>query len=183
MAIVTALYGHTNFETAYLVPSYPYGRLRCKMWFWLETKPKKGVRFVSQSENPKNGRMNKPHASTYALLSGNMYLDENGHCQWATLSEYSSEKEAYEFIKNFPDNHQMAELKVWCLVKYKWYRTAVEKKQHLVTIGNQDKNLSEPELERYTQEMRGWWKAYLLAAGKPEDTQEPALKGFVQVGD
>jgi len=182
MAIVKPLYGHDSFETAYLVPSYPYGRLRCKMWFWLETKPKKGVRFMNQSENPKNGRMNKPQASTYAIISANMYLDENEHCQWATVNEYTSEKEVYEFIKNFPENHQMATLKVWCLTKYKWYRVAVEKKVKPISFANEDKTLDGPELERYTQEMQGWWKAYLLAAGKPEDTAEPVLKGLVQIG-
>jgi len=77
--IKTALYGHDSRETAYQVDSYPYGRLRCKIWFWLETSDKKGTRFYSQTENPKNGRMNAHKYSTYSILAGNMYLDENDH--------------------------------------------------------------------------------------------------------
>ena len=48
------LKGHTSPETAYLVRDYPYGyTLRCQIRYWLEHKPGKGVRFVSQTTNPK----------------------------------------------------------------------------------------------------------------------------------
>ena len=54
------LVGHTSFETAYLVTDYPYGRLKCNIWFWLENDPKKGFRFCSRTQNPKNGVLNAP---------------------------------------------------------------------------------------------------------------------------
>ena len=176
MTIVKALYGHNSFETAYCVDDYPYGSLRTKMYFWLETKAKKGVRLVTQSLNPKTGRMNKPHAGTYVKIAGNLYLDENNHCQWSAVSEYTDEKQVLEFIKNFPQNEHMADIKVWCLMKYKYHRTCVERKSSMFTINGVEQMLSEPEIEKYATEMKVWWQAYLLAAGKPADTAEPELK-------
>ena len=91
------LSGHISPETAYLVNDYPYGyTLRCKIRYWLEFKPGRGFRFVSQTTNPKRpGEVwNKPKASTYARFGGCMYLNEKGHCTWTGLSEYCSGAEA-----------------------------------------------------------------------------------------
>jgi hypothetical protein len=97
------LSGHVSPETAYLVNDYPYGfRLRCKIRYWLEFKPKKGFRFWSQTTNPKRGDVwNKPKASTFSLFGGAMYLDEVGHVQWSGLSEYSSGAEAKAWQDKF----------------------------------------------------------------------------------
>lgn len=97
----THLPGHTSEETAYLVESYPYGSLRCKIKFWLEFTPKKGFRFVSRTQNPKNGVWNAPKKSTYAPV-GAMYLDENGHVQWDSISGWSNPDTLHNFVKNFP---------------------------------------------------------------------------------
>ena len=62
---------HTNansLETAKIATNYPYGSLKYTMHFFVEHKPKKGWRAVTQSINPKNGKLNKPHAGTYSLL-------------------------------------------------------------------------------------------------------------------
>jgi hypothetical protein len=90
------LHGHTSPDTAYVVDDYPYGfRLRCKIRYWLEFKPKQGFRLMSQTSNPKRGNVwNKPKASTYCKFGGAMFLDDNGHVHWAGLSEYSSGAEA-----------------------------------------------------------------------------------------
>lgn len=90
------LSGHTNFESAYLVNDYPYGRtLRCRRKCWIETATKgakKGqMRFVTCTTNPKKqGEVwNKPHAGQYNhfLL---MYLDsETGYVQTAGVDIYS----------------------------------------------------------------------------------------------
>jgi len=96
------LYGHTSADTAYVVDDYPYGRLRCTIKFWLETDARKGARFCSQTTNPKNGRINAPKHSTYAKLAGCMYLDEQGHCQWRGLTEYSSPEDCLKFAQDFP---------------------------------------------------------------------------------
>jgi len=76
------LYGHTSQETAFVVNDYPYGfKLRCKIRFWIEYKPRHGFRFMSQTTNPKKPIevWNKPKASTYVELAACMYLDENDH--------------------------------------------------------------------------------------------------------
>jgi hypothetical protein len=95
--VVKILTGHTSPETAYVVDDYPYGfRLRCKIRYWLEYRPNKGIRFCSQTTNPKKAGevWNKPKESTYARFGGCMFLDENNHVQWAQLSEYCNAAEA-----------------------------------------------------------------------------------------
>jgi len=92
--------GHTSPETAYLVADYPYGfRLRCKIRYWLEYKPKLGFRLVSQTTNPKiAGRevWNKPKASTYCMLAV-MGLNAEGHVTWTGCNVYEFDKlEAFE---------------------------------------------------------------------------------------
>ena len=90
--ITKILSGHISPETAYVVDDYPFGfRLRCKIRYWLEYVPNKGVRFWSQTTNPKTGNVawNKAKASTYFKFGGCMFLDENNHVQWSGLSEYS----------------------------------------------------------------------------------------------
>jgi len=101
---VKLLTGHTSPETAYVVEDYPYGfRLRCKIRYWVEFKPKKGFRFVSQTTNPKRpGEVwNKPKASTYSLFGGAMFLDENEHVQFSGLSEYSDGAEAKAWAETY----------------------------------------------------------------------------------
>jgi hypothetical protein len=100
------LKGHTSKETAYVVNDYPYGfRLRCKIRYWLEFNQKRGVRFVSQTTNPKKAGevWNKEKASTYCYISGAMFLDEENHVTWNGLSEYGDLKEAMEFKEKYFD--------------------------------------------------------------------------------
>ena len=101
--IKTILSGHVSPETAFLVNDYPYGfRLRCKIRYWLESSPNKGVRFCSQTTNPKRGdTWNKPKASTYSRFGGAMYLDENNHVQWSGVGEYDSCQELINFKNEF----------------------------------------------------------------------------------
>lgn len=75
---------HNSEETAFLIESYPYGRLRCQKRVWLETKPGKGTRMVSRTSNPKRGNdwLNASKAGIYHDSAG-LYLDENGHVQIA----------------------------------------------------------------------------------------------------
>jgi hypothetical protein len=97
------LYGHTSEATAYVVDDYPYGyTLRTQIRYWLEQKPKKGWRFVSQTMNPKTSRWNKPKASTYAEWGAAMYLDENGHVHWTGVGPYSDAQQFLSFVSTFP---------------------------------------------------------------------------------
>ena len=104
---MTILKGHVSPETAYVVDDYPYGfRLRCKIRYWLEYKAKKGVRFVSQTTNPKRpGEVwNKPKASTYCRFGGCMTLDDsNGHVHWTGLTEYCDGAEAKAWADKYAD--------------------------------------------------------------------------------
>ncbi len=157
MTVVTPLYGHTSFETAYLVSDYPYGGLRCKMYFWLESHPKKGTRFVSRSENPKNGRMNKPHAGTYHKVTGNLYLDEKGHCKAAMVNEYTDAKDVLEFIKNFPENHLLkTDLFMWCKMKHRYLSRCVETKSSGFRINGEASEASEHQVALWTVERDLW---------------------------
>lgn len=86
------LSGHVSPDTAYVVDDYPYGfKLRCKIRFWLEFAPKRGVRFVSQTTNPKRPGVvwNKPKPSTYCRFGGAMFLNDEGHVEWSGLTEYT----------------------------------------------------------------------------------------------
>jgi hypothetical protein len=101
----TLLSGHVSPETAYLVADYPYGfRLRCQIRYWLEHDKRRGVRFVSQTTNPKAGAGRvvwKPKVSTYSRIAGAMYLDEAGHVQHAGLSEYCTGAEAAKWLETY----------------------------------------------------------------------------------
>ena len=102
------LKGHVSPETAYVVDDYPYGfRLRCKIRYWLDVHPTRGVRFVSQTTNPKipGEHWNKQKAGTYCLFSGCMYLDENGHVKWSGLTEYSDLADVERWIAEYGEGN------------------------------------------------------------------------------
>jgi len=95
---------HITPETAYVVADYPYGfRLRCKIRYWLEHHPKRGFRLMTQTTNPKRpGEVwNKPKAATYAKFGAALYLNEEGHVTWATLTEYTTGAEAKAWVEKF----------------------------------------------------------------------------------
>lgn len=77
----TPLQGHTSLETAYIVESYPYGRMRCRKRYWIEHIKGKD-RLVEQTSNPKKDNLfwNKPKKSTYNWIEC-LYLDKNNHVQ------------------------------------------------------------------------------------------------------
>jgi hypothetical protein len=95
---------HVSPETAYVVADYPFGfRLRCQIRYWLEVHPKRGVRCLSQTSNPKRPGLvwNKPKASTYSRFAGALYLDEKGHVQHTGLTEYTDGKQAAAWRDTF----------------------------------------------------------------------------------
>ncbi len=149
------LYGHTSMETAYLVNDYPYGRtLRCRIRYWLESDGKRGFRFVSQTEDPRNGRWNNPKKSTYAILGANMYLDEKTYVQWAQLSEYSKTSEVLDFVKNFPHT-DMSRLKVFVPAKMRFLEDMISGKR-VWHVNNVPKPPTEYELGEYRRELEEW---------------------------
>lgn len=90
----TQLHGHTTPETAYVVDDYPYGfRLRCKIRYWVETKPGFGQRFVSQTTNPKRGEVwNKPKPGIYSPIVVLLRDDSTGYISCDALSPYDPER-------------------------------------------------------------------------------------------
>ncbi len=75
--------GFDSQENSLSTDDYPYGRLRCTARGWVETAEKgaqKGKqRFMQQTINPKDGRVNKPVASVYCDMQV-MYVEgSTGH--------------------------------------------------------------------------------------------------------
>jgi hypothetical protein len=82
------------------------------------TSPTRGFRFVSQTENPKVSppRWNKPKPSTYVRLGAAMFLNDEGHVDWAVLTEYSDAPAVLAFLDTFPDADVSA-LAPWAAAK------------------------------------------------------------------
>lgn len=159
-----ALYGHTSPETAYMVNDYPYGGQRCRIRFWLESDPKRGFRFCSQTEHPKRLVWNAPKKSTYTLLSGCMYLDDKGHVVWDGLSEYSSAVEVEKFITSFP-GADLSRLKTWCKQKAVYSQLRADGKAKW-SINNVVQKDTPEELIRHAAEAAAWKScADMLAQG------------------
>lgn len=166
MQVVKVLSGHTSQETAFLVEDYPYGRLRCKIRYWLERKETKGFRFVSQTENPKNGRWNAPKMGTYVDLCANMYIDEKGHCTWACVTSYSDAEKTREFLTNFPDT-DVSILKHFVKAKIAYLRAGARGAVRW-EINGVAKEPTKEELSDYSQDAKDWLEiARMLGMVKP----------------
>jgi hypothetical protein len=103
------LFGHTSFESSYLVEDYPYGRqLRCRKAIWIETatqgQAKGKMRIVYRTTNPKkSGEVwNKPHLGQYKDLIL-LYLDDTtGYVDYTICTS----------------SHSLDEIAAW---KAQWY--------------------------------------------------------------
>jgi len=146
--------GHTSEETAYVVPDYPYGyTLRTQIRYWLEHKPKKGWRFVSQTMNPKTARWNKPKASTYTEWGAAMYLDEKGHVHWDGIGPYSDERKILAFLRTFP--HAKTELRAVVPAKMRYLRGRISG-DIVWKINGVTQPTSEAEIEKLREELATW---------------------------
>ena len=149
------LYGHTSEATAYLVDDYPYGfRERTQIRYWLEAKPKKGWRFVSQTKNPKTDRWNKPKASTYSDWGAAMFLDDKGHVQWTGVGPYTDEKQFLSFVETFPGT-DMRELRKVVPAKIRLARDFLSG-QKFFTINGVRQPRSEADDARNRNELAIW---------------------------
>jgi hypothetical protein len=152
------LYGYTSMENSYLVDDYPYGRtLRCKIRYWLEKSPSKGFRFVSQTEDPRNGRWNNPKKSTYARFAANMYLDEHHHVVWRGLSEYDGGPAVADFVKAFPQSDYSL-LKPFVIAKMKFLEAYASGKAKF-TINGVPQETSEEDIGRTRKDLEAWAEA------------------------
>lgn len=157
------LYGHTSEATAYVVDDYPYGfRERTQIRYWLEAKPKKGWRFVSQTLNPKTDRWNKPKASTYIEWAAVMYRDDKGHVHWDGIGPYSDDQKILAFVTTFP-GADMRELRKVVPAKMKFLRGRISG-DIVMTINGVKQPISEAEVERTRNELVTWEEISALIA-------------------
>lgn len=92
--------------------NYPYGfRLRTTKTDWIEFKPKNGFRHVSQTVNPKNGRLNKPKVGQY-YQGMILYTNPDGHVKSRTFrfSDTPDIAENCNFIARHFDLFQPTEI-------------------------------------------------------------------------
>lgn len=149
------LYGHASAETAYMVDDYPYGfRKRCRIRYWLESDPKKGFRFVSQTEDPVKLRWNAPKKSTYSEWGGAMYLDGNDHVQWADVNQYSKSPDVARFVAAFP-KADMTILRKVAGMKVAYHRGIISGKL-VWKINGVAKPPTETELGEHRAEAEAW---------------------------
>ena len=113
---VSPLLDYDSEEKSFVVDDYPYGRLRTQIRYWLEFDKSKGFRFVSQTQNPKNSKWNKPKKSTYCKISAFMYKDHKGFVGWKGITEYNDTSECEEFLrkyKKFLSIPALKRLEIW----------------------------------------------------------------------
>lgn len=149
------LYGHTSADNAAVCNDYPYGfKERTRIRYYLEHNEKKGFRFVSQTENPKTLRWNAPKKSTYMLIAGCMYSDENNHIHWSGVSEYTSAKDALAFVNDFP-LADLRTLTVWAMKKIVFLNALINGKAYFTMIGEKQE-ATEADKVRNTEERDEW---------------------------
>ncbi len=157
------LYGHDSPETSYFVADYPYGfQERTQIRYWLEHKPKKGWRWVSQTKNPKSGSWNKPKQSTYADLGAAMYLDPQGHVQWIGVGAYSKAEDILRFVEEFP-GAEMSELRRIAPMKLRYLRGMISGEMFF-TINGVRQPVSEADVARMKRELAIWERIQGLIA-------------------
>lgn len=156
------LSGHVSLETAYVVGDYPYGSLRSQMRYWLEYRPKKGWRLVTQSLNPKTNRWNKPHPGVYTPIAASLYLDEKNHVQWTGISEYDGPGAVLGFLRTFR-NASREVLKIWIPAKIVYLRASLKKmkEEGLTgwTINGVEEKATQSEILEKEAELENWEEA------------------------
>lgn len=150
------IYGHISEETAHTVDDYPYGRLRCKRRVWLESDPKRGFRLVTQTQNPKNGRWNAPHKSTYTEVAACLYLDDKEHVQWTGVNPYTDAPAALAFAQDFGNNCLGADnLRTWAFKKAIYAKKFASGEISFFVNGEKEER-SEADTARHIREAELW---------------------------
>lgn len=87
------------------VDNYPYGRLQCTRTIEVEYNKKRGYRIVTQTINPKTGRLNAPKKSTYSQYIVLFQQEETGHSKGLSFSLNGDESIDLfiKFLKNHSD--------------------------------------------------------------------------------
>lgn len=158
-SVAKPLYGYDSPNNAYEVDDYPYGfRLRTKVRYWVEFRPGKGFRFLTQTLNPKTDRWNKPKASVYSELAGNMYLDEKGHVEYQSLTGYADVKKIREYISDFPKTDAKP-IKMLAISNIKYLMAVIRENEKGLTgisINGDPVKAKEGEMARNQQRLEEW---------------------------
>lgn len=89
------------------VKDYPYGfNRRTTLYDTVEFNQKRGFRRVTQTVNPKTGRLNKPKKSTYQSILYR-YKDENGHIKNVIFNLNGGAKETNTVSNFLKDNFEL----------------------------------------------------------------------------
>jgi len=155
--VVQPLFGHHDESTAFVVADYPYGfRLRTQIRYWTEAAPRKGVRFVSQTMNPKTGGWNKPKKSVFSRFAEAMYLDEQGHVQTKGLNEYSKASDVADYLRVFGlEGTIMPDLRAFAAGKVK-LKEGLASGQIYFTVNKEPRPESDFEKARHAVEAEEW---------------------------
>jgi len=110
------------------ISDYPYSfTLKCTLFDSMEFNPKKGYRRVTQTINPKTGRLNAPKSSTYNRLMVR-YYNEDGHIKTRSFSFNGVEEinrackfisENIELFENNELQYFYSELRMFAIVNLK----------------------------------------------------------------
>lgn len=155
--LVKPISGHRSFETAYIIPDYPYSfSLRCRKACWIDAG-KKGFRLITQTTNPKkNDIWNAAKKGTYHLLAGSMYLDEDGHLQFEGLNEYSSSKTFVDFLTRFPNAEYSKDIILaYCLGKMRLAQLTIQG-EAVISINKVPQLPSEADREKAKVDLKNW---------------------------
>lgn len=151
------LFGHTSPETAYLIADYPYGRkLRCQRRVWIEHSPSHGFRFVAQTTNPKTGRWNAPHKSTYSEIAMALYLDEENHVQSMAITPNSNDAHALQFARAFGRQAEGAGILRVFAIKKARYLAQLASGEAYFTSNGQKQEISPGDAARSLEESTQW---------------------------
>jgi hypothetical protein len=149
---------HDSIDTAHIIESYPYGRMRTKMRVWIETT-KHGDRFVSQTLNPKTGKWNAPHKSTYTEVGILTRQKDNGFIHWHGIHSGGYRVDLVRFLDfaaGFPfsdaQNRKFAWLRAYYeTMKHVTFSIAPVVHRHKVTGEIKEGAIDIMELNQYEQ--------------------------------
>lgn len=163
----TPITGHTSEANAYMIDDYPYGRtVRCRRRVWLESDPKKGHRFVAQTEHPTRKVWNKPAKSTYRDVAACLYLDEQGHVEWSAVHLYTSANDALAFVKEFGAHCAgLDNLRDWAKQKAVLSKALASGKA-VFTINGVRQERTESEKQRDLAEAAAWAEVFQLIGAR-----------------
>lgn len=141
--IVKILSGHCSQASALVQGDYPYSfTLRCQRRVWIEYKPGKGYRMVTQTSNPRRpgAVWNSPKKSTYARFGMVLYLDEQDHVHWTGVGGFESLDAYQQFLAEYGailPAEGREELTDWIKIqtKYEERRAAGKTGAFTVTLG------------------------------------------------